>query len=316
MILRGIEYGNVFGASGVQGFFDEGYWFHKPWQGFGLDFRGMTFGGKTVLLNERRGNMLLRPDHKPRDWFPDCVVVQPLAGQMLNAVGLSNHGLLSVLNTGRLQQRRQPFFLSFMSVAGTKAERLTEMRAAAGILRRRKQQFQAPFFLQVNLSCPTSGHDPAELISEAVEMLETARFADVALMPKFSIASAPVEAILELGKHPACDAICVSNTIPFGWPGINWKKVWGTDVSPLQKYGGGGLSGRYLKPLVCDWIARLRDAGFTKPINGGGGIFSTEDISDYCEAGANSCFLGSVVPLRPWRVQSLIRYANGLYWRK
>ena len=95
MKLRGIEFGSVLGASGVQGFFGEGYWFHQPWADLGLDFRGMTFTAKTVTLSGRRGNMPIRADFKPQAWFPDCVKAKPLVGLMLNAVGLSNHGLRS-----------------------------------------------------------------------------------------------------------------------------------------------------------------------------------------------------------------------------
>src|SRR3989344_7751324 len=38
MKLRGIEFGRVWGASGVLGFFGEGYWFHPYLKRFGLDF--------------------------------------------------------------------------------------------------------------------------------------------------------------------------------------------------------------------------------------------------------------------------------------
>ena len=43
MKLKGIPFGNVFGASGVQGFFGEGYWFHPYLKPFGLDFGDATF---------------------------------------------------------------------------------------------------------------------------------------------------------------------------------------------------------------------------------------------------------------------------------
>ena len=92
------------------------------------------------------------------------------------------------------------------------------------------------------------------------------------------------------------------------------NRVWETESSPLAKYGGGGISGRPLRALVCEWILRLRYAGFTKPINGGGGILSPEDAEHYRQAGASSIFLGSVAVLRPWRVRGIIRRANELRW--
>ncbi len=146
-----------------------------------------------------------------------------------------------------------------------------------------------------------------------MKILEIVGALDVPIMLKYSIASAPIAAVRELEHHPVCDAICVSNTLPFVWEGIDWERAWGTPTSPLAKWGGGGLSGRALCPLVCEWIARLRDAGFTKPINGGGGMLSPEDVARYYQAGASSIFIGSVALLRPWRVREIVSRAQRLF---
>jgi len=50
MILRGIEFGNVFNASGARGFFGEGYVYHRLWRPFGLSYDGSTFVAKTTTL--------------------------------------------------------------------------------------------------------------------------------------------------------------------------------------------------------------------------------------------------------------------------
>lgn len=312
MILRGIDFGKVLGASGVQGFFGEGYRFHKIWKLFGLNFSGMTFVSKTATLLSCQGHMSLTRRFTPRRLLPSCVKARPLRGVMLNAVGLSNPGLDALLGTEQWQKRDAPFLLSLMSLADTASKRSEELRLMVEMIGLVKDDFNAPFGLQINLSCPNTGHDPSELIDESAKMLEIAGSLGVPVMPKYSIASAPIDAIRKLNEHPACDAICVSNTLPFGWRGIDWQKVWGKNVSPLAKLGGGGLSGQALCPLVCDWIARLRDAGFTKPINGGGGIFSTADVGCYHDAGASSIFLGTVAVLRPWRVATIIKHANNL----
>ncbi len=313
MKLRGIDFGNVLGASGVQGFFGEGYWFHKLWHWFGLDFTGMTFVTKTATLKPRKGNMSLTKNYTPKNPFPRCVKVKLRRGVMLNSVGLSNPGLSALLN--KWQRRTEPFFISIMSLAETPTQRLSEMRIMVELLRIYKEISSTPFGLQINLSCPNTGHDPGELIGESAKVLEIAGSLGVPVMPKYSIASAPIEAVLQLNKNPNCDAICVSNTLPFGWKEIDWQKVWGSKTSPLAKLGGGGLSGAVLRPLVCEWITRLREAGFTKPINGGGGILCPEDVKHYHNAGASSIFLGSVAALRPWRVKSIIKQANNLDWR-
>lgn len=315
MKLRGIEFGNVLGASGVQGFFGDDYWFHGAMKPFGLNFSGMTFVSKTATLLPRKGNMRLTEQYRPRDILPACIKVKPFKGLMLNSVGLSNPGIGLLLGTGRWQSRTEPFLISVMTLAGTTDKRLEELRIIIDTIGFEMDKFSAKFCIQINLSCPNTEHDPSELIAEVAESIEIASSLGVPIMPKFSIASAPIQAIMELNSNPNCDAICVSNTLPFGWNGVG-KDVWGSKISPLEKLGGGGLSGKVLLPLVCEWITRLRDAGFTKPINGGGGILCSDDVYRYHEAGASSIFLGSVALLRPWRVEEIINHANNLTWKE
>ncbi len=315
MNLRGIDFGNVLGASGVQGFFGEGYWFHNVWHPFGLDFSGMTLVAKTATLLSRPGNMPLTPQFTPRDYFPKCVVVKPIDALLLNSVGLSNPGIHELMMAGEWQQLTDPFLLSIMSLADTPEKRFEELQRMVEIIGLWKPRFSAPFGVQINLSCPNTGHDPRVLIGESAKVLEIANTLGVPIMPKYSIATAPIQAVLELNDHPGCDAICVSNTLPFGWEGLDWQKVWGSRTSPIAHLGGGGLSGKTLRPLVCEWITRLRDAGFTKPINGGGGILAPRDVEIYSAAGASSVFLGSVAVLRPWRVKAIIDHANSRRWQ-
>ena len=314
MKLRGIEFGNILGASGVQGFFGEGYWFHKVFKPFGLDFTGMTFVAKTTTLLRRDGNMPLRRDYTPQSLVPNCIKARPWSGNMLNAVGLSGPGLSPLLQTGQWQERTTPFWISFMSVAATKAERLDELARAIVMLRMLKRYFKTTFGLQINVSCPNTGHNTRELIGEILEVVEIAKALDVPIMLKFAVDTATPEDMLVLQDHPDCDAICVSNTIKFGSSEIDWHKVWGDAKSPLADLGGGGLSGEALRPLVCDWIKRLRDKGFTKPINGGGGILHPAHILEFYSAGASSVFIGSIAALRPWRVKATIEMANNLIW--
>lgn len=314
MKLRGIEFGNILDASGTRGFFGEGYWFHKVWSPFGLNFDDMTFVAKTATLLPKKDNMTLTQHHTPLYPFPGCIKAKLFRGVMLNSVGLSNPGLAALLGTGEWQKRTAPFLLSIMSLADTSKKRLEELRLMVEMIGFAKDNFSAQFGLQINLSCPNTECDPQELIGESMMVVEIASRLGVPVVPKYSIASAPIRAIMELNDNPNCDAICVSNTLPFGWHGVDWRRAWGSRTSPLAKLGGGGLSGKILCPLVCEWIARLRDAGFAKPINGGGGIMCPEDVKRYYDAGASSIFIGTVAALRPWRVKTIISTANNLKW--
>jgi dihydroorotate dehydrogenase len=113
-----------------------------------------------------------------------------------------------------------------------------------------------------------------------------------------------------------CDGICISNTIPWAAlpsVGINRRALFGTDESPLERYGGGGLSGAPLLPLVAHWVYRARCVGITKHINAGGGILHPDNLDNLKTLGADSVSLGSIAILRPWRLQATIRRAHQLF---
>lgn len=317
MILRGIDFGPVWGASGVQGFFGEGYKYHGilqilfPTRFF---FEGMTFVAKTTTLHPREGNMPLRGDRiTPREWKPRCIHLTRnmwRKGIALNAVGLSGPGAEFLLKTGKWQARRNPFFLSFMAVGATREARLEEMRGFVRLLKSYLSQFKAPVGLQLNLSCPNVGIHVDALIEEAHELLSEASKLKIPLVVKLNVLVS-VKVACVIASHSACNALSVSNTIPWGAlpHRINWKNLFGTETSPLAHLGGGGLSGAPLLPLVAEWVSEARCVGLTKPINAGGGILSPSGVSTLFHAGASSVAIGSLVMLRPWQLQPVIRRA-------
>ena len=262
----------------------------------------------------------------PKEWLPECILpnFRPgtfwlsarmfYMGIMLNAVGLSGPGARALFVDGRWQERTEPFFLSFMSVAKTPEERLSELREFITMLALYLHGFSARIGLQINYSCPNVGLDPSCLVKEVETGLEIAGRLGIPLMPKFNIL-VPVAVAREISKNPFCDAICVSNTVPWGKipDKINWERLFGSEVSPLAKFGGGGLSGRPLLPLVKTWVRRARHCGIVKPISVGGGILSPRDLDYLRTIDASSVFLGSVATLRPWRVGRIIKEANELF---
>jgi dihydroorotate dehydrogenase len=309
MRLHGIEFGRVMDASGVRGFFGEGYRHHRPFAPFGLRFAGSTFVAKTTTLPPRAGNMALDARWRPSRLMPDCIRVLPFKGAVLNAVGLSGPGAAALFADGRWQRREEPFFLSFAMVGASPRERLDELRGFVDLYNEHRGGFHAPTGLQINFSCPNAGSHAAAADEIAYALSVAARL-NIPLIPKFSVAM-PVEAAAAVAKTPWCDAVCVSNTVPWGSlpEAIDWKGLFGTDRSPLARYGGGGLSGRPLLPLVAEWVGRARNAGLAKPLVAGGGILGPSDARALLAAGADAIFIGSIAILRPWRLAATIRAA-------
>jgi len=314
MNLRGIEFGPVLGAAGVQGFFGEGYRHHKFLKPFGLDFSNCTFVAKTTTLNARGGNMPMKKDGiTSRELKPRCIKVYFRQGMMLNAVGLSGPGAKALFETGRWQARTKPFFISFMSVEESAEKRVAELEEFVKMFAFYLPGFKAKVGLQINYSCPNIlGLNLSHLIGEVVIGLKIASSLRIPLMPKFNIL-APPEAVEKISNYPECDAVCLSNTLPWGKlpEEINWKKLFGSDVSPLAQFGGGGLSGRPLLGPAANWLKRA--GNIAKPINGGGGILHPGDLDAFYYTYVRSIFIGSVATLRPWRVKKIIDRAYAIF---
>lgn len=328
MEIRGVKFRYAFDQSGVRNFDGRGYPYHRSYELMpGFSFEDSTFVAKTTTLLPRRGkaynepgNMPLREDQMtPVEFKPGCIAVTPrsfLKGAALNAVGLSGPGLSRLLEMGIWYRQSEPFQISLMTLETTREKRLAELTE---MVRKLKPYlpFPKPFGVQLNISCPNVDHEEevGAVVSETRESLVILRQLgdDVPLVPKID-ARLPIPAAIEMAEDPNCDALCNSNTIAWKYvPDEVRRELFGTTVSPLEQYGGGGLSGaRWLLEKVRLWIFDARLAGITKPIIAGGGILRARDVDYLAHVGASAIAVGSVAFLRPWRVQRIIDRANEL----
>ncbi len=314
-------FGHVWGASGVQGFFGEGYWYQKLFACTipGYSFRGVTFVAKTVTANPTAGNMPLTEDGiSPMHMRPDCIKIglwQLLLGVMLNAVGLSNIGINALVDKGIWQTITEPFMISVMAVSATRRDRKMEMRMIARSLRELIPKLQAPIAIQLNLSCPNTAHRATrrELVEETLVHLAILSKLGVPRVVKINVL-ADIEDMKRIADHPACSGIVVSNTLP--WEAVpTWMRYlfFGSDTSPLAHLGGGGLSGWPLRSRVCRWIRDARSIGIRKHISAGGGILGPFGAWSVWRAGADSISLGSIAAIRPWMLGPTVRFAHRLF---
>ncbi|MFA6271405.1 MAG: hypothetical protein WC657_09465 [Candidatus Paceibacterota bacterium] len=319
MNLRGINC-FIFVASGALNFFGEGWKFHKLYKRVfpkGFDFSGATFVSKTTTLNCRKGNMDLDADLQSRSLFPDCVRVYPIKGVVLNSVGLSGPGAAHLFLRGLWQRKTESFFISFMAVEETKEQRVEEAKSFANIFARELPIFSTRVGLEVNISCPNTSHCSTTLVGDAVDQLQPFSGLDIPKILKVNVLT-PVEAVVRIAASGLCDTILVSNTIPWGQlpDKIDWRKIFGSTVSPLRHLGGGGLSGYPLLPVVAQWIFEAKNKGVSVPIIGGGGILRASDVDHLHANGADAVSIGTVAIIRPWRVRGIIERARQLYGGK
>jgi dihydroorotate dehydrogenase len=307
-------FGPVWDGAGARGFFCEGYWFHQfiP----GLSFKGSTFVAKTATAHPTKGNMPLTSAHKPLEWLPRCIWVDPRRAIALNAVGLSGPGIEELLLTQLWQKIKKRFFLSFMPT-GQDLQRQAEVFVIC--LRQQLRYFKSEqISIQLNISCPNTGSNLGELVGVARDLLDILGKLNVPIVVKLNLEASP-EAAAMIARHHACAGICMGNTIPFGT--VLPKAWWGKhfpDGSPLIARGfeqPGGLSGAPLLPYALKWIGRFREFDRRTHVNAGGGILQRSDVDRCKDVGANSVSIASVAMFRPWRVRSIIRHAHALYAR-
>jgi dihydroorotate dehydrogenase len=259
-----------------------------------------------VTVDAVVGNMPLKDDSSPKTFRPDCIFIdfkRWVRGGMLNAVGLSNFGVEHYLKKGLWQKRTKPFAISLMLVRGTREERVQEAREFVEIMMRYLDEFGVLPILKLNISCSNTSHDVCGLVGEQREILGILAPLGLEIIVKVNALS-DVDSVWKIADHAACKGICVSNTLPWAelpdW--IKWKIFPEFTELPLAKYDGGGFSGKDVLPIVVAWIARARQAGITKPIIGGGGIFTPVGVWRMYQAGASAISIGSPLLFRPWMI--------------
>lgn len=294
-------FGKVYTASGALGLDGEGYYYDKFFNkipGYSLD--NTTFITKTVTVNPLVGNLPFSKKNSltPLSKWPKCIKVYPFTGALMNAVGVSNPGLKNILARGIWQKREEPFIISIIPVRNNYQKRLNELSEVARLIN--NYEFKTKIGLQLNVSCPNTG-----IMDDYFREVETylKLFRSLLKVPidlKVNVLF-PIDKAVSLA--PLCDIITCSNTIPYGsFPDIiYWKKFKG-----LEKFGGGGLSGSPIFPLVKQWITNFRILDKKTKIKACGGIMRAKDVDELKLAGANAIEIGSVKLLRPWRVKSIV----------
>lgn len=341
MKLRNLDFGgHVFAQSGLQGFFGEGdeyphhLWYKILFGLFGFSFKDIVFVAKTGTLNPRiypeTSNTELRDGYKIKDFFPSSIwwsFKSIWNGYLLNAVGLANPGIEQLLKYYKWQKRNDVFQLSVMLMEPTLEKKILEVKEICRLFWKYFPELDHQCAIQINFSCPNTGHEQKLMVHEYIEILKAFRqsLPQAVLIPKFDLLVEP-ETIVALKEY--CDAFCISNSIPFlkKEPRLWWIQLFGGDVSPLveqlkRKSEGkikmdfsGGLSGLPLFPVLVGWINEMEKVDPTVSIIAGGGIARKANILLLSKFKiVKGVALGSIAILRPCRMRGLIRYGNKIF---
>jgi dihydroorotate dehydrogenase (NAD+) catalytic subunit len=197
-------------------------------------------------------------------------------GGLLNAVGLPNPGIESVLDrhASRWAAWQAPVIVNVCAdtPAGfaALATRLDGESGVAGI--------------ELNLSCPDArdGGRPFALDGDAVaDVVAAVRSAtDLPVVAKLSAAAPDVRDVATAAEEAGADALCAINTLA----GLALDRA---RRGALLGATYGGLSGPLLKPVALRVVYEIAQV-VRVPIIGAGGITTLDDVLDMLAAGASA----------------------------
>jgi dihydroorotate dehydrogenase (NAD+) catalytic subunit len=227
---------------------------------------------------------------EPRSGHPAPRVAE-FVGGMLNAVGLANPGVESVVeNELPWLARRLRRARVLVNVAGATmddyarvVERLTEIAAVTAF--------------ELNASCPNTSAGGLEFGStpEGLAMLVRGcrRVATKPLVVKLSPALPDIAALALVARDEGAAAVSLVNTVPGALAG-------------RLGHGQGGVSGPALLPIGVLATRRVRErAGL--PVIGVGGIRTATDAREYLRAGASLVAIGTAAMADPRAPERIAR---------
>ncbi|MDW0115793.1 dihydroorotate dehydrogenase [Sporosarcina thermotolerans] len=220
--------------------------------------------------------------------------VAETASGMLNAIGLQNPGLQSVMENELpwLEQFDVPIIAN---VAGTETADYVEVAKTISTAPNVKA-------LELNISCPnvkcggiTFGTDP----QQAHDL--TAAVKEVSEVPVYVKLSPNVTDIKEIAKAveaAGADGITMINTLV----GMRLDQKTGR---PIIANITGGLSGPAVKPVAIKMVYEVSQV-VTIPIIGMGGVSETADVIDFLSAGASAVAVGTANFVDPFICPKII----------
>lgn len=264
-------------ASGSLGFDGQGWLWEKPFRRLGLLDPGMfTVVIKTLTLEPNKGNW---------KWHNPLYCIRPLKHGMLNAFALSNPGVFFWKEkiAPRIDFGRYP-------IVGSMAGSMDELAAMTRIF----NGFELAA-IEINDSCPNVCFASRDTWQSTVENCRAVKkISNKPLILKISVTH-DLRILDDLGE--IIEAISI-NTIP-------WSYAYPGKRSPLERLGGGGISGKAAQPFTWELakrITKMTDIPVIWP-----SVWDYDDMSKLRLMGAKAVSFGSIFLRYPWRPSSFIK---------
>lgn len=266
-------------ASGALGYNGKGWLWEWPLRWIGMIDPSLFLNVmKTLTLPPRKGNLR---------WWRPWSCVKPMRNGAVNAVGLTNPGpdWWAEKIGPKVDSKKIPL------VGSIYGEQIAGLRIMARIM----NDFDL-VALELNASCTnTSGEllSNAGLVIDSAEAVKSeSRFP---VLVKLGVTHEPSTIVPRLtGVAEALDI----NSVP-------WRIAFPNRKSPLEKYGGGGVSGKIAQPFTWAFaqeLQKMTDIPVIAP-----SVWNFEDIAVLRQKGFKAFSFGSVFLCHPWRPTLYVR---------
>jgi dihydroorotate dehydrogenase len=274
-------------ASGALGYDGKGW----PWEQH-LRLVGLlnpalfTSVTKTLTLKPKVGNLR---------WYNPLRCVRFLNDGIVNAIGLTNPGIdWWCKKIGPVvDSKKIPLIIS---IAGESDELVEMVHKLNGF---------NLVGIEINSSCPNLGPNTLQNTKKIIENCEAVkRNSNLPIVLKVSITHDVTE--ITKGIEGVVEAISI-NSIP-------WKLVFPNCKSPLEFFGGGGVSGKIVQKFTWELVQKISYLT-TIPVIGPS-IWDFDDLAKIRKNGAKAISFGSVFIPYPWRPTLYVRKEQDQYFQK
>lgn len=231
-------------------------------------------------LNKLGAIVMKAATMEPRFGNPTPRVAETAAG-MLNAIGLQNPGVSSII------ENEVPFLASFSTpiianIAGSTLEEYVEVAKAFN-------EAGDVTALELNISCPNVkeggiqfGTDP-KMAAKVTERVK--RASNLPVYVKLSPNVSDIGTMAKAVELAGADGLSMINTLTGMQMHLSAKR-------PLLANKTGGLSGPAIKPVAIRMIYEVKKQ-VNIPIIGMGGVVNAEDALEFLLAGASAVAVGT-----------------------
>jgi len=258
--------------------------------GYGREYKGV------VDLN--RLGAIVTKGTSLESWLgnaPDRIAETPSG--MLNAIGLQNDGIDSLINE-KLPWLRQFDTAVIINIVGRTVDEYAEVA-------RRLSDIEGVAGLEINVSCPNVKHGgiafgtDCESLATVINAVRKAT--KLAVIPKLSPNVTDIVQMSRVCVDCGADAVSLINTLL------------GTAIDPETRRFRlanitGGLSGPAIKPVALRMVWQVAQA-VDIPVIGIGGIMNTDDALEFLLAGASAIQVGTANFVNP---NSTMEIVDGL----